>query len=104
MNKLFSNLRRAPALTTAFFIATTIGLSGCASRNPLIDEPAATAKPDAAVVLDRAEPVKTVVETKPAQETQSAAPAIAAGARSSVAAFSCSLPNAEACRAYMAEL
>jgi outer membrane protein assembly factor BamE len=84
MNKLFSNLRRAPALTTAFFIATTIGLSGCASRNPLIDEPAATAKPDAAVVLDRAEPVKTVVETKPAQETQSAAPAIAAsGAQAS---------------------
>ncbi len=50
MRMSFSGTDRTPALFGAFCVALAFCLSGCASKNPLIDEPAASAKPaDAAV-------------------------------------------------------
>lgn len=70
MPMLFSFLRRAFAFTAALAIA--LATSGCASKNPLIDEPAAKPAPQAESVPDKPVLPKPVLVIKPGESAQSA--------------------------------
>lgn len=73
MHMLLPTLRRTPALTIAFCIALTVLLTGCASKNPLIDEPAGKSAQKAETASARPVLPEPVLVVKPAPETKPAA-------------------------------
>ena len=70
MHTLFLSFRRSTALSSALFIALITLLSGCASKNPLIDEPGEQTKPVLA-----AESAASVSAAKPATDVKAASEA-----------------------------
>lgn len=70
MHMLFPTLRRTPALTIAFFIALATLLTGCASKNPLIDEPVEKSAQKAETASDRPVLPEPVLVVKPGPETK----------------------------------
>ena len=73
MHTLFLSFRRSPAFSSALFIALITLLSGCASKNPLIDEPVEQAKPILAAVPAKPEGTTSAPDLKAAGEAKPAA-------------------------------
>lgn len=70
MPMLFSFLRRAFAPMAA--LAIVLAMSGCASKNPLIDEPAAKPAPQAESVTDKPVLPKPALVVKPGESAKPA--------------------------------
>lgn len=85
MQMLPRHSNRAPALAATFCLLLATALTGCASKNPLIDDPApvATAKPAAPA---KASETKVVAQTPAAETPQAAASDVKADAPATVAA------------------